>query len=250
VSALARRLIHPWVEAFADAVDAYERGRPGYPAAAVDFLVDRLELGPGRTVVDLGAGTGKLSRLLVSSGATIVAVEPVDEMRARVPAGIDARPGTAEAIPLPDGAADAIVVAQAFHWFRAGDALREIHRVLRPDGRLALVRNRRDDADPLQRAFAEVLQRHRGHPSLEREADLDEGSLFSSTERRSFPHVHRLDAEGLAALAGSESSIAMLDEAARAAALAEFAALAPASRDPVELRYVTDIIVGNRCQGQ
>jgi len=246
VPALAGDLIHPWARAFADAAEAYERGRPGYPAAAVDFLVDRLGLEPSRTVVDVGAGTGKLSRSLVRSGATIVAVEPVDEMRARIPAGIAAQRGTAEAIPLPDGSADAVVVAQAFHWFHTLDALREIHRVLVPDGRLAVVTNRRDEANLLQQAFADILGRHRAHPSLEQEPELEQGDLFSSDERRSFPHVHRLDAQGLVAMAASESSIALLDESARAAALAEFEALAHLFREPLELRYVTDVSISRK----
>src|ERR671910_3312735 len=87
---------------------AYERGRPGYPPAAVDFLAARLRLGPGRTVVDLAAGTGKLTRPLLATGAEVIAVEPVAEMRTALPSGARALEGTAEKMPLTTGSADAV----------------------------------------------------------------------------------------------------------------------------------------------
>ena len=179
------------------------------------FLVKRLGLGPGRVVVDLAAGTGKLARQLVPSGARVVAVEPLAEMRSLIPAGIETLDGTAEAIPLPDASADAITVAQAFHWFDAEAALREIERVLQPGGLLALVSNRREPS-----AFDDVLARHRAHPPLE-----------PPPVGEAFPHVHRAN---FAELASTESSIATLDGDAYDAAIAEFAALGAG-----ELRYVT-----------
>lgn len=158
--------VHPRAEVgFGRAADAYERARPDYPAEAVDWLCDRLALRPGRTVVDLAAGTGKLTRLLVASGARVIAVEPVAGMRnalARAVPAVEILDGTAEAMPLPDGSADAITVAQAFHWFSTADALSEIHRVLAPGGALALVWNRRDLDDPLAVALDEMVGRHRG----------------------------------------------------------------------------------------
>ena len=110
-------------------------------------------------MLDLAAGTGKLTRLLVPSGANVIAVEPVREMRAelerRVPA-VAALAGTAEQIPLADGYVDAVTVGQAFHWFDADEALREIHRVLQPGGGVALVWNARDERNPLQAALSEI----------------------------------------------------------------------------------------------
>jgi SAM-dependent methyltransferase len=181
----------------------------------VAFLVERLGLGPGRVVVDLAAGTGKLARQLVPSGARVIAVEPLAEMRALIPAGIEVLEGTAESIPLPDASADAVTVAQAFHWFDAEAALREIGRVLRPGGLLALISNRRDPG-----SFDNVLARHRAHPPLEQ-----------PPKGEAFPHVHRAN---FAELASTESSIATLDGDAYDAAIAEFAALGTG-----ELRYVT-----------
>jgi ubiquinone/menaquinone biosynthesis C-methylase UbiE len=126
--------LHPATRGFT-AADVYERGRQEYPAAAIDKIVERLELRPGRTVLDLAAGTGKLTRLLVPSGANVFSVEPVREMHSelerRVP-GVATLGGTAERIPLNDGYVDVVTVGQAFHWFKVDAALREIHRVLGP----------------------------------------------------------------------------------------------------------------------
>ena len=139
---------------FARAPADYERGRPDYPAEAIAWLAQALALGPGRRVLDLAAGTGKLTRALAATGAEVVAVEPVDEMRAFIEA--EALAGTAEAIPLPAAAVDAVTVGQAFHWFRGDEALAEIHRVLRPHGRLGLVWNLRDSANPFMAALSEL----------------------------------------------------------------------------------------------
>lgn len=154
---------------FSSAADVYERARPGYAAEAVDWLCERMGIGPGRTVLDLAAGTGKLTRDLVPSGATIVAVEPLDEMRAQlveaVP-GVETLAGTAEQIPLPDSSVDDVVCAQAFHWFDADRALAEIHRVLRAGGALGLIWNSRDLSDAVQVAIDALLDPYRGQAAL------------------------------------------------------------------------------------
>src|SRR5579864_635909 len=108
--------LHPATRGFGLAADLYERGRPDYPTPAIVWLVERLGLRPGRTVVDLAAGTGKLTRLLVPSGAEVIAVEPIAQMRALI-RGPRAIEGTAERMPLPDQSVDAVTVGQAFHWF-------------------------------------------------------------------------------------------------------------------------------------
>jgi SAM-dependent methyltransferase len=154
--------------------ERYERARPEYPPEAVAWLADALRLGPdvapdsSAVVLELGAGTGKLTRRIAGPGAaglrpglTVVAVEPVAEMRrelaARVPAARVVG-GLAEAIPLRAGSARAVACAQAFHWFATPAALAEIHRVLAPGGRLGLVWNQRDESEGWVRALGELLE--------------------------------------------------------------------------------------------
>ncbi len=147
-------------QGFDQNADAYEAARPSYPAEAVAHIVGHGGIGPGRRVLDLAAGTGKLTRLLVPTGAEVVAVEPVAGMRERLVTAlpdVEVHDGTAEALPLPDGGFDAVTVAQAFHWFDAPVALAEIGRVLRPDGHLFLVWNTRDRDHDWVRQFGDLL---------------------------------------------------------------------------------------------
>ena len=158
-------LIHPAAaDGFASNADDYERTRPGYPPAAVAHLAEVLGLGSGVTVVDVAAGTGKLTRPLLDTGAGVIAVEPVAEMRAvlsRTSPGAEVRDGTAEHLPLDDGSAGAVTVAQAFHWFDGAGALREFARVLRPGGGLAVVYNHRDRVVPWLAAVNRLVEVHR-----------------------------------------------------------------------------------------
>jgi len=154
--------VHPEAaRGFSAGADAYDRGRPSYPTEAIDLIVRELELAAGRRAVDLGAGTGKFTELLLGSGAEVVAVEPVAEMRAKLEAALPevaALDGTSEAIPLGDESVDAVVSAQAFHWFDPGRAVPEIIRVLRPGGGLALVWNQRDESVPWVNQLSNVTQ--------------------------------------------------------------------------------------------
>src|SRR5438094_175858 len=180
--------IHDWAAGgFTRGAADYEKARPDYPSAALELL----GLAPGRTVVDVGAGTGKLTRQLVETGARVVAVEPLDAMRRLIPTdGVEILAGTAEALPLPTASADVATAAQAFHWFHAAEALGEMHRVLRPGGLVALLWNRRDPDDPIQGEFRRILARHRAHPSLEGgprvEDALADNPLFTGPELRTF----------------------------------------------------------------
>jgi ubiquinone/menaquinone biosynthesis C-methylase UbiE len=134
--------LHPLAERFASVADAYERGRPEYPPAAIGALAAELGLAPGARVLDLAAGTGKLSRALLAAGFDLVAVEPLAPLRALLERSIgEARvlDGVAEQIPLEDQSVAAVTVADAFHWFDREAALKEIARVLRPGGGLAIV---------------------------------------------------------------------------------------------------------------
>jgi SAM-dependent methyltransferase len=134
--------LHPLAREFASVADAYERGRPEYPPAAIGALAAELGLAPGAAVLDLGAGTGKLSRALLAAGYDVVAVEPLDSMRELLAHRIGAervREGVAERLPLADAAVDAVTIADAFHWFDHAPALAQIRRVLRPRGGLAIL---------------------------------------------------------------------------------------------------------------
>jgi ubiquinone/menaquinone biosynthesis C-methylase UbiE len=138
----------------------YERARPEYPAEAIAWITRELDLREGRTVADLGAGTGKLTRALIATGARVIAVEPGDAMLAelhRVLPGVAALRGAAEAIPLADESVDAITAGSAFHWFRHEEALPELHRVLRPGGALGVLWNSRDHERPLQQRVVDRI---------------------------------------------------------------------------------------------
>ena len=143
---------------FGAAAAAYARHRPGYPTAAVDWALGTLTGRPDVRLLDLAAGTGKLTEALLPRG-TVTAVEPdpamLGELRARFP-GVDARAGSAERIPLPDGCVDAVLVGQAWHWFDPERAYPEIARVLRPGGVLAAIWNGDDPRVEWVRGFHEA----------------------------------------------------------------------------------------------
>ena len=139
---------------FGRTAEAYERGRPGYAEAALDAV----DLPPDAVVLDLAAGTGKLTRQLVPRFARVIAVEPLEGMRAvleRVVPEAEALGGTSDEIPLEDDAVDAVFVGEAFHWFSTAETLAEIARVLRPGGALAILFNQTDGdfEPPLPEAF-------------------------------------------------------------------------------------------------
>ena len=210
--------------------------------------MEKLELGPGRTVVDLAAGTGKLTRLLIPTGATVIAIEPVDEMRetlARITPGAEAHRGTAESTGLPDASADALTVAQAFHWFDGPAALAEIHRVLRPGGKLALVWNIRDLDNPTQRAVEDLFAPYRddtpSHRSGHWRAALEGTMLFQSSQRREFPNIQTIDADTLVRRVASTSFIADLPEPERRRPLDRAREIAANLPDRFPFPYTTDI---------
>ncbi len=200
----------------------YERGRPGYPAAAVDFLAERFDLGPGSTILDLASGTGKFTRALQRTGAALVAVDPMPGMRREFRRAVPDVPvlaGRADQIPLPDGFVDAVVVAQAFHWFRHLRALREIARVLRPGGGLGLVWNNRDTSVPWIRELTRTVNRHvLPRPDGEaRWADVfrRSGSPFPPVRRRVFANPQFLTPTGLIDRTLSESRVQIQPAAVR-----------------------------------
>ena len=181
---------------FSREAQTYARGRPEYPATLLPWLTDDLGVAPGNVVVDLGAGTGKFTKLLVQTGADVIAVEPVEAMRAQLASGLPGvqyLAGRAEAIPLATASADALVCAQAFHWFANAAALAEIHRVLRPGGRLGLVWNVRDESVDWVAAITKIITPYEGdvprfwngawrHPFS--------GQYFTDLEQSSFAYQH------------------------------------------------------------
>jgi SAM-dependent methyltransferase len=183
-------------EGFRAGATAYVEGRPDYPREMDPWLTHELALGSGKTALDLAAGTGKFSPRLLATGAAVIAVEPVqamlDQLIRQYPE-IDARSGTAQNIPLEDDSVDAVVCAQAFHWFATPEALREIHRVLKPGRAFGLVWNVRDDNVPWVAALTPIMKPYEGdapryHSQNWRRAFPAEG--FSPLRERHFPNFH------------------------------------------------------------
>ena len=250
--------VHDAARGFERAADAYERGRPEYPRAAIDLLVRALGLSPGERILDLGAGTGKLARALAARGLQVVALEPADAMIRKL-AGVErVLPvrAVAEALPVCAEAVGAVTAASAFHWFDGPRALRELHRVLRPRGRLALAWNRRDDDVPWVARLSEIVNRSEaGAPRYRsgawRRAFDDAPGLFDLVEEAHFRHEHRLPPEGLVDRVASISFVARRAPAEREAILAEVRALLAshpdtAGRAEVELAYTADLFVYER----
>ncbi len=214
--------VQAWAHAFGGVVDAYDRARPTYPQEAAEWLVGR----EAATVLELGAGTGKLTAQLLDLGHEVVATDPDRAMLDRLSRNLpEARTivASAEDLPLGTGAYDVVVAAQAFHWFDLDRALPEIARVLRPGGHLALVWNQRDESIPWVRRLGRIIgtQEQLDDPT---EA-LAASDLFGDVEDTSFTHWQQVDRKSIQDLVLSRSNIAVLDEEGRAAKLAEVLAL-------------------------
>jgi SAM-dependent methyltransferase len=220
-------------EGFGREAETYERVRPSYPADAVAWLADNLDLGPGRTVLDLAAGTGKLTRLLLPFGGTLLAAEPVEGMRRGFVATVSDIPivaATAEALPVAVGSLDAITVAQAFHWFDADRAFGECGRVLRPGGRVGLIWNVRDRSSDWVNEVWSIMDRvekrapWRDHEHW-RDSDLGERAGFGPLHTQTFRHVQPTTPEGVVERIASVSHVAVLPPADRERVLDEVRAV-------------------------
>ena len=183
-------------DGFAAEADAYSRGRPDYPAALLGWLGDKLGLAPGKAVLDLGAGTGKFTRMLLQTGAAVTAVEPVDAMRAKLATSLStvtALAGTAETLPLEDATVDAVVCAQAFHWFATEAALVQIRRVLKPGGVLGLVWNVRDQSVDWVAAITRIIEPYEGDAPRFHKGDWRRpfaGGVFDEPQMTCFAYRH------------------------------------------------------------
>jgi ubiquinone/menaquinone biosynthesis C-methylase UbiE len=265
-------------EGFSSGAETYVRGRPDYPTQALDWLRNVLGLGAGKTVVDLGAGTGKFTRVLLATDASVIAVEPVAPMLERLrrdlpespqspggsePAassglatssGLAASPrlatlaGTAEHIPVASASVDAVVCAQAFHWFATPAALAEIHRVLKPGGALGLIWNQRDESVDWLAALGKLFERYEGDAPRMKSGEWRKvfpAPGFTPLQEVRFPHTHVGPPERVIIdRFMSVSFIAALSAAERQQALTEIRNLiarssALAGRSEVSVPYVT-----------
>ncbi len=224
---------------FGGVADAYDRGRPTYPREAVAWLSSDEPL----TVLELGAGTGKLTAHLVALGHDVHATDPDEAMLAVLRANLpDVRTSVARAeeIPAPDRSFDVVVAAQCFHWFEHEVAVPEMARVLKPDGRVALVWNERDERIPWVKKLGRIIGT---------QEQLDDASgrlatsgLFDEVETESFTFWQAVDRRSIQDLVRSRSNIAVLDEEGRAAKLVELLALYDdygRGMDGMQLPYVT-----------
>ncbi len=225
---------------FGEAAAAYERGRPEYPVEVIDWL---LQDHP-RTVVDVGAGTGKLTRAFIGRADAVVAVEPDPVMRAalaeRLP-GTAVLAGTGEALPLPDHYADLVVAGQAWHWVDPVRGSAEVARVLRPGGSLGLVWNDRDEDDPWIARLGAVLREFGTSPDADYQPRVD--PPFGSFETVEIPWVHHVPVQAVVDMVTSRSYVIALADDVRDSLVARVVALADEATDEstglVPVRYVT-----------
>jgi SAM-dependent methyltransferase len=216
--------VHPGAASFERVAAEYDLGRPSWPAAAVETA----GLPRSATVLDLGAGTGKLTRVLLDHFDRVIAVEPLAGMRALVPPAADVREGAAEAIPLPDESVDAVFCGESFHWFDWPRAIPEIARVLRPRGLLVLMWNRgpEDGSRPWPQGVTDVLDRVSHSPGEKRYRafawrDAFRGAPFEPLRHEVFPHEEDLPRDALLARIGSWSQFTTMEPEERAGHLRE-----------------------------
>ena len=226
----------------------YERTRPEYPTSAVEWLVDRLGIDGNATVLDLGAGTGKLARALAPFARRVLAVEPGHAMLAELARAVPqatALIGAAEAIPLPDESVDAVVCGQSFHWFRADEALQEIRRVLRPKHGLGLIWNLRDPDDDFQNEVSRLMAPliPPGPRSVPTSVEELVGDAFDDVASYTVSFEHQLDPDGVVARVASISIVAAADATRRAELERKLRSAVAARGGLVAFRYVTKTYV-------
>jgi SAM-dependent methyltransferase len=237
---------------FGAEAEAYERSRPSYPADAVAWLVEALRISERSLIADVAAGTGKLTRLLMPTGARIIAVEPVAGMRSFI-RDVTPLAATAEALSFRNSSLDVITVAQAFHWFDADAALTEFRRVLRPGGRVGLIWNTRDRSVSWVDAVWSIMDRvekrapWRDHNATGawREAVFADNPWFTPLVEATFHHEQILTREVVVDRIRSVSHVAVLPPDQQQEVLDEVRAVlrhdpATAGRDRFALPYRVD----------
>lgn len=230
--------------------DLYEHGRPGYATEALPFIGRQLKIGPSSRIVDLGAGTGKLTRQLLNLTSDIIAVEPLEGMRTTLSQAlpeIEVRAGFAEAIPLGNASTDAIFAGQAWHWFDRPRAVAEISRVLKPGGSLILLWNQYDRSQPWVNEYAEL----RDSEGKKRRVKDETLAIFARlpgwtpVTKRTFRHIDNTTRSGVLDRMLSTSSIAALykDEQTKISSrIIEILDRYPETRqDPINVPYLTEV---------
>jgi SAM-dependent methyltransferase len=232
---------------FESGSDVYERARPTYPEAAVAQLLATTGIVEGSRVLDLAAGTGKLTRHLHAARAACIAAEPSASMRevfTRAVPGVPMVAATAEAIPLRRATMDVVVVAQAFHWFDPERALAEIARVLRGPGWLALIWNERDESDPMVAELVRISKWDLCQPypvGRDFGLDIDASHRFGSVLRTKTEFTQWLDRAAFVEQVASRSYVRVLPDDERQALLDQIAAFASTLAEPIAMPYITDL---------
>jgi ubiquinone/menaquinone biosynthesis C-methylase UbiE len=208
-------------ERFTGLAEIYAQARPTYPQSAIDFIMERCGLDHSSILADIGCGTGISSRLFSLRGLQVIGIEPNDEMRefAAHEEATHASPpvryqkGTAEQTSLPDSCLDALLAAQAFHWFEAEPTLHEFHRILKPTGWAVLMWNERDESDRFTTAYGDVIRAQKETNAVEKQRGriagepLLQSSLFKDARMDKFFNEQIVDEEGLIARACSASYV-------------------------------------------
>jgi SAM-dependent methyltransferase len=214
---------------FDRAADVYERARPSYPADAVDWLLESIPA----TSVDLGAGTGKFTRL-IADRTRVIAIDPSEKMLAHIDG--ETHIGTGEAIPLPDHSVDAVFAAQAWHWVDPVRGSNEVARVLKPGGTLGLIWNARDDREPWIAEMSRII--HDGPSAELKELPPTLGDQFGEIEFFETAWTHELERDEIAELVASRSHFIIQDAASQASVLRELRGLLDTHPDTKDLLHI------------
>jgi SAM-dependent methyltransferase len=223
----------------------YQRARPSYHPDLVARFIGRYGSG---AVLEIGAGTGIFTRQIVDRGVSVVAVEPVEEMRRRlldaVP-GLDVRDGSAEQLPVETGSFDSVVVAQSFHWFDLQPALDEIHRALRRGGHLVTVWNVKDGEVAWFKKYMEIVERYAGdtprHADMRWRAAIDADQRYELVDDWCIDHPRRTDKAGIVSRALSTSFVAALPDADRDSVAAEILHVLEPVDEPLDFPYRAEL---------
>lgn len=249
-------MVHPdAAKGFARGARDYEAGRPSYPKEAIDAIVSEYAIGPSTVVVDVGAGTGKFTRLLTATQAELLAVEPVAEMRevfAETVPGVPIVDGTGEAIPVDDASVDVLTAAQVFHWVDGARGVAEIERVLKPGAGIAFIWNRRDTTVAWPKAIERLMDsvagdapRYASEPGRGWRDVMEADGRFGEMRRLEFRLDHPTSLEATLARVASTSYVSALPDDERAGILDEVRAIVAGAGLGTEFTepYITEVFL-------